>query len=77
MRFSDALDAEQAAHRKGPPCSIGALLTEMDAEDADALQSALGSQMPHAWIARALAAIGHKVLSETVGRHRRGECSCG
>lgn len=76
MKFSEALASEEAAHRKGPPCSLGALLTEMDAEDVAALQAALASQRPHTWIARALGSIGHKVLPDTVKRHRRGECQC-
>lgn len=77
MRFSEALQNVEAAATKGPRCGVVKVFATLDKVDAAALQQALESSAPHAFIAEALAAIGVKVPAQTLSRHRRGLCSCG
>lgn len=67
----------------GPKCSIGILLTTLDAEDAKALKAALepNSGWKGSEIADALLTEGHKVngrvlRGHTIQRHRNQDCSC-
>lgn len=62
-----------------PRCSIGAALTSLDDEDADTLQRWLDDPDKSArWIKWALGEAECRVTVglQTVGRHRRNECSC-
>lgn len=79
MSFQDDLDAELAAIRKGPPCSIAEILDAMTAENREKFTRSLEapvSQIPHVVIVRALARGGHQVKASTVSRHRHRECAC-
>ena len=76
MKLTEALEA-QTKRVQGPPCAILVALTELDADDATALTTALASEMQTTMISRALGSVGYPVASNTVGRHRRGDCSCG
>jgi len=76
VKFTEAMEAELAGHRKGPRCSIAVISETLDADDQKALTAALASDVPHSFITRALAAIDHRVATTTVGRHRRGDCDC-
>jgi hypothetical protein len=61
----------------GLPCSVGALLDKLPADEADALEQMMG---PLGWSAsriyEALAAEGHEVGRQTIGRHRSRACRC-
>lgn len=73
ITFAEALRQEQP--HKGPRCSIGALLAELEPDNAAQLRKALDAPgVQHAQIARALRAIGHNVGPTTISRHRSGEC---
>lgn len=73
--------ASAPAVRKGPPCSIGALLDSTDETTAAALRTALDSPAVTAKaIADTLSRHGDSITAYTVARHRRrGEsngCRC-
>jgi hypothetical protein len=59
------------------PCSVGALLERLPAEEATALEQMMG---PLGWSAsriyEALANEGHEVGRQTIGRHRSRACRC-
>lgn len=59
-------------------CALGRILAGMAADDRKVVQAALGDRhrWTHAAISRRLAAVGHDVTGNTVGRHRSGECTC-
>ena len=76
MSLIDALNEESAA-RKGPPCSLIAVLAALDAADRAALVAAFNSTQPSTSISRALLTVNIRVAPTTLSRHRRGECSCG
>lgn len=61
----------------GMPCSIGALIEKLPPDEAEALEQMLG---PLGWsqsrIYEALAAEGHEVGRQTIGRHRSRACRC-
>ncbi len=61
----------------GLPCSVGALLDRLDPREADALEQMMG---PLGWSAAriydTLAAEGHEVGRQTIGRHRSRSCKC-
>lgn len=73
--FTGALLAQQQEARKGPECSISALLKTLDADTrADVRQALDDPTLQHTQIMRALTAIGHDIGATTIGRHRAGEC---
>ena len=77
MNLADAL--AQSKKAPGTACAIGLLLADLPVEDAETLRLALSQTtavMPHAQIIRALGLMGHKVTSNSVGRHRAGDCRC-
>ncbi len=61
----------------GLPCSVGAVLDKLPPDEAAALEQMLG---PLGWSAtriyEALAAEGHEVGRQTIGRHRSRACRC-
>ena len=61
----------------GMPCSVGALLDRLPADESAALEQMMG---PLGWsqsrIYEALAAEGHEVGRQTIGRHRSRACKC-
>jgi hypothetical protein len=76
MSLADALNNE-VAMRKGPQCSVAAILDALDDSDRAALVAAFASTQPSTSIARALLTINVRIAPTTLSRHRRGECSCG
>ena len=81
--FTAALQAARIT--KGPLCSVGMILEEVDAKDRAAITDALNKtikQQQHAEIERALLKmhddgdVETKVGRGAVGRHRKRECSC-
>ena len=77
MAFADALKAAKPVI-KGPPCSVGVLLAELDAKQAIEVKEALASPLiGHTVIARAIQTeFGQRVAPQAIGRHRRGACLC-
>lgn len=74
--LADDIHAEIADFRKGPRCSLGALLDNLPPADRDALQRALDDhQIPTSIILRAIQR-NHKVAKASVGNHRKGICQC-
>lgn len=77
MGIMDELEAEQAASRKGPVCGFVGVYSGLQKPDADELRDALiRPEIAAATIVRVLARHGFKLQSQTVRRHRRGECTC-
>lgn len=75
MTLLDDIAAE--VQHPGGNCTIGAILNRRDDIAADlAIALADTARYPHSAIARALTARGDKMAAVTVGRHRRGECTC-
>jgi hypothetical protein len=79
MSLAAALEAAQPK-RKGPPCSIGVLLSPngpLSDKDRATLSAALADgTVEHSRLAEALTAEGHKVGENAVSRHRRRRCLC-
>lgn len=70
-------------HKAGPPatsgrCSIGALLRALPEDEATALQGMLDDsrEWPADAVYDSLRDEGHVVGRQTIGRHRRNQCSC-
>lgn len=74
--LSQALAAEAAKGQRRPECGVKALMARLPKREAQELRDALEGPLPHAVITRALAGLGHKLADTTIGRHRRGGCSC-
>ena len=74
MSLADALK-EHAPTVKGPTCTVCKLMANLDPADRKVLAEALADpSYTHAGISRALKAEGHHISSETVSRHRKGDC---
>lgn len=67
---------ETADVRRGSVCSVAYLLDKLEPAEAGELREALRSDYRTSDIARVLNQLGHKITKNTLGRHRRGECSC-
>lgn len=76
MALSDRLETTPP-RRPGLPCSVGALIDKLDAEEAAALNAMMHEL---GWAARriydALSAEGYDVGQQTIGRHRSRSCRC-
>lgn len=76
MALSERLTAPQTAMH-GLPCSIGALLGQLDAGEKTALETMLATrQWSQDMIWQALKDEGHTVGRQSVNRHRAGKCRC-
>jgi hypothetical protein len=76
--------AARAAAPKGSyprtPCSVRTLLDTLPKGEAKALQDMLDAPWriwTHKAIEAAVTDEGHHIGDQQVGRHRRGQCSCG
>lgn len=77
MTLADALAAEEAAHSKGPACTVALILDQLDPADRAVLVEWLANPVKrHSWIAEALRKNGHQVQESTIGRHRNRKCTC-
>jgi hypothetical protein len=64
--------------RKGPPCSVGLLLSLLDPDEAEALEGWLRGPMESVEIAERVMSEGYAdIAGTTFARHRRGICLCG
>jgi hypothetical protein len=74
--LADDIHAELTDYRKGPRCSLGALLEDLPDTDRAALQAALDDRtIPTSIILRAIQR-NHNVAKASVGNHRKGVCQC-
>jgi hypothetical protein len=65
------------AARKGPPCTVGLLLSFMTGDDRAALEAALADEsIESRTIWRVLVEEGHEISDTPIARHRRGMCLC-
>jgi hypothetical protein len=61
----------------GLPCSVGRLLTTLDAEDVAWLAASLADDdWTDGMIYQVLTADNWTVGRQSIGRHRRGDCRC-
>lgn len=66
---------DQATARKGPTCSLCAILTNIDKKDSQDLNDALADSTVYSTIiCKALVRRGFRMNASTVSRHRKGEC---
>lgn len=79
MSFAEAAQRGPTLTVKGPKCTVGQLLDELDGPEREGLETILaaGSGWNHEQIAEEIRAAGHYVQATTVGRHRRNGCRCG
>lgn len=76
MALSDRL-AETPKRSTGSPCSVGALLDRLPADEHAALEAMLNELgWSAARIYEAVTAEGHDVGRQTIGRHRSRACKC-
>jgi len=68
-------DHSPAPTHTGKPCSIGALLAELDEADRATLTDWIG-RYTDATVFESLRKAGHVVSLQQIGRHRRGICQC-
>ena len=65
----------------GSPCSIGAIIANLDDDDRATLLDKLGTPerrgLPAPVIYAALVADGHTPSLQQINRHRSGQCRCG
>lgn len=69
----------QADRGKGPSCTMGVLLDELDPDLRAQVEAVLAQPLGKVWhtsIARQLTAIGHPIKEGPVAAHRKGECQC-
>lgn len=71
--FSDLPVSQSDA---GNRCTINQIKILVEQEDREYLDLALASEVPHSTLAKALKSKGFKTSESSVGRHRRGDCSC-
>lgn len=71
---------ETPARNHGLPCSVGALVEQLDGTERDALLTMLGTPEQRGWSAgdihRVLREEGYEVAYQTINRHRGGKCRC-
>lgn len=79
MSFAALVGTKPPRTRKGPACSVGIFLEALPEEEARGLAALLDpdSGWSSEAIARAIQEAGGEIIGQTVGRHRRGGCSCG
>ena len=58
-------------------CAIRTMLADLDAEDVKALENVFAEGVGTMQLIPLLHSAGHHVSESTLGRHRRGQCTCG
>ena len=80
MSLADLLSEPPARYRKGPRCTTGMLLEDLEVSDpaaAAALRAQLANQrMPGPELERRLESVGIYIKARTLAYHRRGDCQC-
>lgn len=78
MGFKDDVRAEQNGRGPGTKCGVAAWLAVVGEKVAEEAMEALDDEsLTHSSIARVIGTYGGQVSQYAVGRHRRGDCSCG
>lgn len=81
MALAERVNTPRVKAVSGYPCSVGALLDQLEGAERDALLTMLGTPQKRGWpaseIYSALRAEGHEVGHQTINRHRGGKCRCG
>lgn len=73
-----AAAARVPTNHGGVACGLKTLLESLPDEDRDWLDTELRGFRSATWISRVLATEGHRISSDTITKHRRGECTrCG
>lgn len=62
--------------RRGPRCSIAEMLDQLKDTDAKAVRAALDGSVGAVELSAVLRAHGFRIMSQTIRRHRRDDCSC-
>jgi hypothetical protein len=78
MSSLESLASPDYRPRRGPTCTVPAILDTADDDTVALFTAALAN--PHAPgtdIARAMTERGYPIPAHTLQRHRRGECRCG
>jgi hypothetical protein len=76
MALADRITAKPPERRYGMPCSVGALLDKLPAEEVAALEHMLTAGWSMRDIYEAVTAEGHDVGMQTINRHRSRSCRC-
>lgn len=73
----DTSEFDAAVRLGGSRCRFQSLPSQLPAKKREQLAAAMGNCYSAATIATVLKAWGHPVSAYAIGRHRRGDCSCG
>lgn len=73
-KLTEAITAEIRA--SGGVCTVPAFLAGLPKDVRADLDAAFNAGVPVAAIVRALNKIGHQIGSDTLRRHRNGDCKC-
>lgn len=77
MGLAEAFRTQPKSRNRGPHCTLGLLLTELDDDDRNALLNALNdTDFSGVEIARILSDAGHDMGYWVVNRHRAALCRC-
>ncbi len=69
-------EARIVARRAGGTCGVAVLTSRLSEAEQAELIEALESDVSASAITKALELRGHDIGHQTIGRHRRGQCSC-
>lgn len=78
-RWNDfTAEVESTSGRRAPGCSVGKWLSTLTQEGRDAVEAALArkGELTTSAIGLAIRKRGADISDFTIGRHRRGLCSC-
>lgn len=78
MSLLDEAREESGRTNNRPKCSIAALDADLRAEIDEALATdgVTATGLERALVRRGVTSGGHTIKSTTLGRHRRGDCTC-
>lgn len=78
MSLLDTLSDPQYVPKRGPSCTVGLAMQEMDDDTLKKFTAAMANtSAAGTLIAHALQDLGYKVRPDAIQRHRRGACRCG
>lgn len=76
MAISDIAKREPGSTRKGPPCTVCALLDSVSDKEAATLVDLLSDPgVRYSWLSQQLAAEGYDIPQDRLARHARGICA--
>lgn len=76
MALVDRIKDDAPERKHGLPCSVGKLLEDLPADEADALRHMLGNGWSMTQIYEAVTNEGHQIGMQTINRHRSRACRC-